>query len=415
MKVLWFEITEPSRYRGSNGVLAGWQDSLENILLEEKNIELIVAFESSNPSDEVKTIDGITYVPLHFSYSMVENIKKKISWDIVAKKIVKRAKEVVDIYNPDLVHVFGCEWPYGLVAKYLSIPVVIHIQGSIVALENALYPPKYNIWNYVKYSRFNIATILGAYIMERNNVSRKQLEQQVWATVDNYMGRTHWDSSLSIVMNENRRYFHVDEMIRTQFFLSHLKWNVNCIPQKVKLFTIGCAVFWKGMDVILKTAMVLKNVGFEFDWYVAGGGFSDSLKRIIEKTEGGEFCNNNVYFLGSLPPDDIVKNLTSSTIYVHAAYMENSPNSICEAMLLGVPVISTNVGGISTLLEDGDGGILVPANDPCQMAYAIMNLSADKIMMKNYSDKGMKIARRRHSPENIKRQLISCYEALVKC
>ena len=51
MRVLWFEITEPSRYRGGNSVLSGWQDSLEQILLEEKRVELIVAFESSNPSD----------------------------------------------------------------------------------------------------------------------------------------------------------------------------------------------------------------------------------------------------------------------------------------------------------------------------------------------------------------------------
>lgn len=413
MRVLWFEITEPSRYRGGNSVLSGWQDSLEQILLEEKRVELIVAFESSNPSDEVKTIDGITYVPLHFSYSLSDKIKKMISWGVVAKKTIKKAKSVIDAYRPDLVHVFGCEWPYGLVAKFVEIPVVIHIQGSIVALENALYPPKYNIWNYIKYFKLNLPRILGAFIMELNNASRKKMESEVWSVVDNYMGRTHWDFALSKIMNKNRSYFHVDEMIRPLFLSSQKKWKVKVKNDKIKLFSIGCAVFWKGMDMMLKTAKVLKSAGVDFEWNVAGGDFSKSLKGVIEKTEDCKYIENNVHFVGSLPPQDLIEYLTNTTIYVHTAYMENSPNSICEAMLLGVPVISTNVGGISTLLGNGECGVLVPANDPWQMAYAILSLSTDNEKMEYYSKKGMEIARERHSAENIRKQLLNCYETLT--
>ena len=47
MKILWFEISIPSRYRNTGQVTAGWQDALENIVLQCKDIKLYVAFEST--------------------------------------------------------------------------------------------------------------------------------------------------------------------------------------------------------------------------------------------------------------------------------------------------------------------------------------------------------------------------------
>ena len=63
MRVLWFEVTEPSGYRNSSLVIAGWQDSLEKILASE-DIELIVAFEDKTGSLEVKKNGNVTYVPI---------------------------------------------------------------------------------------------------------------------------------------------------------------------------------------------------------------------------------------------------------------------------------------------------------------------------------------------------------------
>jgi glycosyltransferase involved in cell wall biosynthesis len=65
------------------------------------------------------------------------------------------------------------------------------------------------------------------------------------------------------------------------------------------------------------------------------------------------------------------------------------------------------------LLGNGECGVLVPANDPWQMAYAILSLSTDNEKMEYYSKKGMEIARERHSAENIRKQLLNCYETLT--
>lgn len=89
--------------------------------------------------------------------------------------------------------------------------------------------------------------------------------------------------------------------------------------------------------------------------------------------------------MGNVQADRLVDLLCSSTMLVHTAYIENSPNAICEAQYLGVPVISTMVGGIASLVRNGKDGKLVAANDPWQLANAIIELVNDPERMRFYS------------------------------
>ena len=76
---------------------------------------------------------------------------------------------------------------------------------------------------------------------------------------------------------------------------------------------------------------------------------------------------------------------------------------------MGLPIVSTHVGGIETLLDYGNDGILVPANDPWRMADVIMQLFNDKERMASFSRNSYKHAHERHNVENIKRDLLTCY------
>ena len=179
------------------------------------------------------------------------------------------------------------------------------------------------------------------------------------------------------------------------------------------MLSTGCSSFWKGIDVMLKTAHVLKEVGVDFEWNVAGG-LSIELKEIVEKKEGLRYADNNINILGFCTPEQLIDIMCNSTMYVHTAYIENSPNSICEAQLVGMPIVSTMVGGISTLVRNGEEGDLLPANDPWQIANAIIELSKDNERMMLYSKNSRQHALERHNPENIMNQLLKCYKDLVK-
>ena len=100
-------------------------------------------------------------------------------------------------------------------------------------------------------------------------------------------------------------------------------------------------------------------------------------------------------------------------MYVHTAYIDNSPNSICEAQLLGVPIISTYVGGIGSLINNKEDGILVPANDPWIMAQTIIDLSKDIKLSNKLSKNAIIKARKRHDIQKIRYALYNCYETIL--
>lgn len=412
MKVLWFEVTRPSGYDGGGGVIGGWQDSLENIVRSCQEISLAIAFETNSP-EPMKVVDGVTYIPIYVNYTAEEKKEYLWTWEVNARKLVTLIDEVVKQYTPDIIHVFGCEWPFGLIAENTKIPVVIHIQGAIVPYNNAMFPPRYNLFDmYWAVGWKHPRRLYSIWRNYKKDMSREVIERRIWKACSNYMGRTDWDRRLSLVMHPGRRYFHVEEAIRSVFLSGDFCWKPN-EGGKLRLFSTGCSTFWKGPDMLLKTARLLTELEVDFVWEVAGI-MPQEIRRVVEHKEMASFSDCHIKFLGYVTPDRLVQKLSTTTIYVQTSYCENSPNSICEAQCLGVPVVSTNVGGISSLIRNGIDGLLVAANDPWQMASTIIELSADKERMSSFSKNSRSFALQRHSPQNILKELLICYRSLFK-
>ena len=77
-------------------------------------------------------------------------------------------------------------------------------------------------------------------------------------------------------------------------------------------------------------------------------------------------------------------------IYIAISHIENSPNSLCEALILGAPCIATNAGGTSSLIEDGNNGILIQDGDAYSMAGAIIELTENYNIAIDYGNSARK-------------------------
>ena len=284
------------------------------------------------------------------------------------------------------------------------------MQGCIAPYNDALYPPGYSISDKILQAGFNVKKQWHIWRSKKFNHTWADMEQSNFRAVCNYMGRTEWDRQLVELFHPGARYFHVEEALRPSFMENAQQWQPKAGNHKLRLITTGCSSHWKGMDTLLKTAHVLKEHGVDFEWFVAG---NMGIKDEVEKKERLKFADNNVNILGFTGPEELQRLLLSSDMYVHTAYIDNSPNSVCEAQYLGLPIISTNVGGISSLVVDGKEGKLVPANSCYNMAYEIMSLAKDNIRQRMYSENGMRHARERHEPGHILGQLMKCYNALT--
>ena len=409
MKLLWFEVTEPSAYVSGGDPIGGWQDSLERIVRTIPDIDLVITFISDKYS-EIKVVNGVTYVPIYTRWSFFERRFRKY-WDVYVEKMLPGAMRIVEKYKPDIIHVFGIEWPFGQIAQYTSVPVVIHIMGAIVPYNNANYPPNYSVHTDFFYSLLHPRRLLYLWKKQRDGKNWEYWERKTWQIVENYMGRTQWDESLSRVLHPNRRYFHVEEALRTDFLTGNYYWQLPA-DGKLRLISTGCGSYWKGPDMMLKVANILVSLGIDFEWNVAGN-MPKEIMQMVEYHEGVRFADCHIQILGYKKPDELMQILCSSTMYIHTAYVENSPNSICEAQCLGLPVVSTNVGGIASLVRQNVDGVLVAANDPWQMVDAILELYKDRERMLRLSKNSRNFALVRHNDEHIKEQLLDCYSKIM--
>jgi glycosyltransferase involved in cell wall biosynthesis len=80
---------------------------------------------------------------------------------------------------------------------------------------------------------------------------------------------------------------------------------------------------------------------------------------------------NKVILAGKLNAEEMKQQFLKSSVFVCASVLENSPNTVGEAQLLGVPAAASNAGGIPDLIEDGKNGLLFPTGDVAAMAEKI--------------------------------------------
>ena len=111
--------------------------------------------------------------------------------------------------------------------------------------------------------------------------------------------------------------------------------------------------------------------------------------------------------------DDLVNQLCDSNFYIHPSYIENSPNSVCEAMAIGMPIISTNVGGINTLISDKIDGIFVQEGEPYSLAGAIIELVNNYEYAKSLGKNARERSINRHDPNEIVKRLLDIYKTIL--
>ena len=149
----------------------------------------------------------------------------------------------------------------------------------------------------------------------------------------------------------------------------------------------------KGLHYMLQAMPEILKYYPEAEVYVAGNSIVKSAARSgIEGLKGrlklesyGKYILEliretgtfeNVHFLGRLDAEQMKRQYLSSNVFVCPSSIENSPNSVGEAMLLGVPTVCADVGGAADIFADGADGLLYPAGDVIKLAEAVKTMFA---------------------------------------
>lgn len=424
MKVLWFTNT-PSCYkpkntngnrRGYNG--GGWIASAEKAMSENKGIDLAVSFLLGGQPSKIEQ-DGVIYYPIcPPDNTLWAKVKNKIclmmedgnchrtemeSWNYY----IEHFRRIVEDFNPDVIHVWGSEGPFGLVWKTTDVPVILHIQGIITPYMNAYLPP-FISWREYSNTSHNPIKVLSKKMERKQWVDRAYREREVYKGLRLVLGRTEWDCRVSHVLNPSLEYLHVDEILRDDFY----RQSVRSIPSRLTIVTTISSPLYKGFDLVLKTANLLKyNLHLDFDWQCYG----NINPKIVERITGISHNDVNVRIMGVVSSEQLREAELNSTLYFHSSYIDNSPNSLCEAQMLGLPIVSTNVGGVSSLVTDGIDGFMVPSNDPFQAACLIEELYRNSVKNVDMGLKASQKAKERHNQIRVREQIMEAYQKVVEC
>ncbi len=406
MRILWFTNTQSlfqAESTGYNG--GGWISSLEENIANNTDIELGVCFFS-----DVKTFKVIknktTYYPVCVYDTKFKRVRHRFLYRNHDPIEVDAFMKVIEDFKPEIIHIFGSEKSFGLISYHTKIPIVIHIQGILIPYLNSYFPPGTNKFDFIRYyGLFKSISYLESYLNFKYNAKREQL---IISNCRNFTGRTEWDKNVVSLYSNKPNYFYCSEILRKSFYTAPV-WNNKSTAQLEILTTISQNTY-KGFDLILKTAKILKMFSsIEFSWKVYG------IKSYVfwEKKLNINSKSVNVHQMGVVNEGSLINAMQNASMFVHPSYIDNSPNSVCEAQLVGMPVVATNVGGVSALIENNVNGILVPANDPFTLASKIMELFYNKEMAQSLGKNARETALQRHAIQTIIDDTLNVYKAIL--
>lgn len=376
MRVLWLcnmmlpAIAEQLKLEASNK--EGWISGLASVVLQrqgENGIELAVAFPA--PAElfsagqtffrHIVTVQGVDLI----CYGFRENTGRP---DVYDKALEDRMREITDAFLPDIVHCFGTEYPHTL-AMCRAFPaknrLLVGLQGLCTPCADAYFAdmPDKAVRTVTLRDVLRRDSLLE---QQRKFVRRGKMEREAVTLAGNVTGRTAWDRFYTKEWNPEARYYSMNETLRRDFYGT--VWNSDACEQHSIFISQGDYPL-KGLHYMLKALPRILADYPDTKVYVAGNcvvnygtlkqklkisGYGRYLRKLIKENR----LQGKVIFLGRLNGAQMKERYLRSHLYVCCSSLENSPNSLGEAMLLGMPCVSADVGGIPSIFTDGEDGIL---------------------------------------------------------
>ena len=418
MKVLWTVNLIPAAVSVKLGktseVLGGWVESMAAKLSENNDIELGIVCKCEENLNFCEVIDGITYFSLYYTSSTS------------LSELESKCNEIVTKFNPDIVNIEGTEFLHAramqLSAKNHNIPAVVSLQGILngqYAYQCGQLPV-----DDMMFSK-SLTNIFSAWIMHLRKTRwykpRMKPEKEIIENADYILGRTTWDRAHSYAINPNAKYYPCSRILRAPFYEE--KWSLEK-TERHSIYVGNGYNALKGAHFVVMALPYLIREYPDVKVYIAGyKPFQENDKRSILKKGYAAYLKKLIYdlgvqdhieFTGPLKAPQVAQMLSKVNAYVLCSTIENSPNTLGEAMMVGTPCVSAYVGGVSDMAEDGKEALFYRNDDPKLLAWNLKRIFDSDELALALSEAGKKKARITHDPERNAQLLIDAYTDILE-
>ncbi|QYF84824.1 glycosyltransferase [Brevibacterium sp. PAMC21349] len=419
MRILWItNVAIPTISQAMNMPISyggGWLVGLSEDIVKEENMELCIAF----PIDAGKKMQSGKVGNYHYYGIPCDKFSAQYSYELE-----EQFSEIYRSFRPDVVHIWGTEYTHTFHAvtasekNKLLDKTVISIQGLVSVYADHYFaniPEKI----YRKYTFKELLQRKNLKVEQMHFVERGKFEVIALKKIKHIIGRTDWDRACTYLINPTANYHFCNESLRNSFYLH--KWELEKC-RKHSIFVSQSQYPIKGLHMILKSAQQVKKFYPDVHIYVTGkdrltnnkkekfrfSTYDFYIRKLIKEYE----LTDNITFLGTLSEEEMCQQYLNANVFVSASSIENSPNSVGEAMLLGVPTVTSDVGGVKTMLQHNVEGLVYPFDEPYMLAYYICEIFKDDEMAKELSRFSRKHAHITHNREKNLKDLFDIYQSL---
>ncbi len=411
MKLLWLCNNAPGQVRsviqGRPASAVNWVDHVLDGL-QSRGITVRILFRGTGGERELPFGGSFRSFPEELPY-------------IYRPELEELFRQEIRSFDPDVIHSWGVEYDHALAMvnaaeKEGRIP---HLVASIQGLCHFLAD---HYTDGLPERVVNSTTFRD--FLRKDNIARQQekfrlrgqLETQAIGKLQHVIGRTGWDREKTALLHPGIAYHFCNETLRQPFYEGQWRYDV-C--QKHRIFASSCSYPIKGFHYLLEAFARVKAVYPDATLAVTGrsflsGGWKQALRRgsyeaHLAKVARRHGLEASLVFLGSLSADDMKQAYLDANVFVLPSTMENSPNSLGEAMLLGVPCVAADVGGVRDLMGEDEGRIY-ESGDVDALTSHILELfaladAADGSAARDH-------ASRTHDPEKNLDALLAIYDEI---
>ena len=418
MNILWtvnLIPSEASQVLGINSVvLGGWVESMAQRLKNYPEIKLAIACKTDKANTFDEEINGIRY------FSIGYDGKTEL------KTLENTCNDIIGRFKPDVIQVEGTEFLHASAmlnaGNSNNIPTVVSLQGIL----NGQYQYQCGQLQIddMMFSS-SIRKIFTAWILHLRKTRwfkpRMKTEREVISKAKYLIGRTTWDRAHAYKLNPDAQYFTCNRILREPFY--NYKWDLSNI-EKHSLYVGNGYYALKGVQYVIEALPQLIREYPDIKLYVAGvKPFEQNDKRPFYKKGYGMYLEklikdlnvqDHIVFTGPLKAEQVAEKLSKVHTYVLCSAIENSPNTLGEAMCIGTPCVSAYVGGVSDMAVDGEDALFYRNDDSALLAWNIKQIFDNDDLALKLSENGKKHARITHDADTNSKALYEIYKNILE-
>jgi glycosyltransferase involved in cell wall biosynthesis len=292
-------------------------------------------------------------------------------------KMIRRLKSV----RPDVVHGHGTEGPFSLTAVLSGFPNIVSLQGIVTEIVKISPSLEYSITGYLERYTLRRAMAINAKTKVSENFAK-------------------------LISPRSTRYF-------IEASIDNIYWDRPIPGPARNIFFVGSIIKRKGIEEWINAFSLLSERWPDIKGYLVGSGhdrYVAYLKHIIASKP----VKLQIEFTGQLKREEIVQLFSKGGIFCLPSYVENSPNTIMEAMAAGLPVVATDVGNVSQMVEHQNNGLLVETCSVDGIKEALSVLLTNLELYTRAARLGREIASQRWKPSIIAQKHLAMYDELLR-